>query len=163
MIRAGFGLVIASCLTAGTLGADDIADCHKAIADNDRTTALFLAQTMLVLPPASSPDVRDRAVQCLAFAFDEPYRFDNTRNAYIADRRPEQSQPAEGRARAEAMVDELSARISEHEAKVRQSKIEAQVLERATAACEKLYLQDPDLAVTNNVCVDIFLRTGLPN
>ena len=86
----------------------------------------------------------------------------------------EDARTAPGSARAEAeeaerqVVEDAIAAVETAqrlvEVAIKQSQVERKlaVLRGVMNACTDIYLEDPNTALTNRVCIDLFLQTGLP-
>ena len=153
--------------------ADTYADCIAAIEAGDLETAKGIALTMLRFTNVTDPKKQEMGAQCLTGATGEPHvysmglaRFlpsieaEKVEEQRIIDAKAalEASEALErARLNAEAAAEAKAVAAERAEAAKKQA-----VWKRVSQACNELYADDPNLAVTNKVCLDLFLMIGLP-
>ena len=73
------------------------------------------------------------------------------------------ARPAAEAARKAAEAAAETARLERHAAAAQaQQDRELSVWQGVNKACTEIYLDDPNSALTNKVCIDLFLQIGLP-
>ena len=153
--------------------ADTYADCKEAISANDHEAALKFATRLLRFRNISDPSKQKSGAACLTFAKGTEYTYDFAKDGFaeasvvaaaLAASQEEFAAREEERAKRESIIAAEKAQRLERE-RIRKeaeaAKVRA-VWQRVTDACVKLYQDDPDGTVTNRICLDVFLQTGLP-
>lgn len=150
-------------------GASVYEDCQVAMQSGDRINATLIANTILLFNSKPSDESLAMALECLAFAKGEAYTFDLGESAFIPQSRAEELArerkhshliaETERQRKRDAEARLVALRVQEEES---DAKRRSEVWLRAAEACERLYRQEPDETITNRVCLDVFLATGLP-
>ena len=171
--------------------ADIYSDCQAAIEADDRTAALSYATTMMQFNQIWDPKKQTGGADCISYATGKTYVYSFSLGAFakataaeaiLVAKRKEAAEAAalqDQKAEAERMARIKEARLAKAEAErqealARAEAVRAAVLEAADAkrralvwtrvleGCLALYSKNPDETVTNRVCLDVFLETGLP-
>jgi hypothetical protein len=165
-------LAMAGVLFAQVAVADIYTECARAISENDASKALELATTLLRFNSIAIQN-QDAGAACLSYAMGEEYvysiglstlsskREEDARieaaKAEAAERNAEQK-----KLQAEEEMLQLAQRKAELAIEAEKQQRQEAVWKRVLRACEELYQSDPTSAVTNRICLDVFLETGLP-
>ena len=159
-------------ICAQTALAGTYSDCTEAIKSGDQSQAKELAATILRFN-SFSHDEQITGAACLTFAMGQEYVFSIVLNTFAPK--------AEVAAIIEATKKEAAGKADEQKRlqeefdrkrrETRQAQLaaaaanEAQTLavwRRVYEACNELYSNDPNATVTNQICLNVFLETGLP-
>jgi hypothetical protein len=174
-----FTLVLLCIIFSNTTAKADIyMDCLAAIKRSDTAEVERLAQKIMdyvqiFQPPAQALEIGS---QCVSSAKGKEYTFDENSKQFLSREQLEENAAAqieENRLAEEKRVEDQrreAARIQQENENQRleaeaQALKEAQTMEVLLAvkdACKELYFDDPSQALTNNICLDVFLETGLP-
>lgn len=117
--------------------------CKKAIEENDKETARRISKKFL-RGEQIVPEEREAITACASFAMDEPYVFVQDTNMLLP-------------------VDEAALQERFIEAKAQKLVRESSVRSRLAQACSALYETEPDRTITNRLCFEQFMQTGLPD
>jgi hypothetical protein len=148
----------------------DIFDfCLDAVEKNEKERATLFATAILEMRDTVIPENRDAGAKCLAFATGAQYVYDPVSKSFTTPEIAEENQTVQSQKDAiAAKAAEIDAKIKEETeqqiAQARKEKEQSQ-LEVWTAvldACKAVYFDEPAQAVTNRICLDVFLETGLP-
>lgn len=166
-------LAIAITFSGHAAYANIFEDCTQAIAEGDKLKAEELAATMLRFNSISTAD-QALGAACLSYARGEEYVYVVGPNTFLS-KASEETRLKEEKEKAVARAQESEKRLKERELlelaeRKRTAAIEAQkeerrqaVWKRVSEACTELYQDDPEGTVTNQICLDVFLQTGLPS
>lgn len=105
---------------------------------------------MLIAKGVSNPSYQVLGAQCLTFATGIEHVYDPVSAAFVRVSRQEEAREKE----------RLAAQAKEFEQE--KSRRRFAVWSAVFDACEDLYFDEPSQALTNRVCLDYFLESGLP-
>ncbi|PCH67060.1 MAG: hypothetical protein COC12_12060 [Rhodobacteraceae bacterium] len=154
----------------GAAQANVYSDCQAAIDAGDRDQARGPAEMMLRFNVIYDTKNRKAISECLTFAMEEQYFYDPLSASFMstsemenraetyAKREEEQEQERKMQAEIAASAAEFEQHRREQESAKRRA-----VWLRVSEACGRLYKKRPDETVTNRICLDLFLATGLPD
>lgn len=182
-------LVFGAVCTAPTLvfadnQADTIEACFSAIDSGDTEAFETLAEQIKTWRFLFDPATVRNAERCLSEGYGESWRYDlvdagfvnsdeleRRRVQAIKDDEDEAYALLRARCDLEAGLEEARAELSRYEdiqalAKAEEDRVEAELLDEVGSAvvseCNEWILEDRRSALTNNVCLDVFSRVGLP-
>ena len=159
-------------ISAQSAHAGIFSDCKLAIEANDQSAAKRLAQQILTFNSFSLDNLKDGEA-CLSFAMDQEYVFNLSLNTFLPKANAEEL-VALAQATAARKLKEDEEKVAEkleRQRLHRQAELDAEAVKQAQTdavwyrviqACEEIYAYDPNAAVTNKVCLDVFLQVGLP-
>lgn len=178
-----FTAVVFSCMASAT-HADERLDrantCIGAIQMNDKTTAKVIADEITQWQQFTGSELREKAETCVRFSLGEgwSYSFGQRRMVSVDEVRRLEAERITSNAQASAQnLQRLAAeraRSADADAKSRQqelaeaeARLQAQLRAQRVAvavdgACRELFFADRNSALTNSVCVEVFMETGLP-
>lgn len=156
----------------------DIEDCRAALASKDKEDFEKASERLMEWRNTPSAAMRFAAIDCLAEGTGEPWVYEVKTGRLVpksqaaavlaAAREPEIREAAqrekeviaqrERREKLEAERQKILVAAEERRRKRRQ-----EVLEAMSDACVQLFYRDRVSAMTNRICVDVFLETGMPN
>lgn len=168
---ARFGVVFCTILglASSFAKADFYSDCAAAIARGDTEKAQEIAAAMMEFRYVENTAQREAGIACLNFARGIDHEYSRMANAFRPagdDARLREEARAEAAAKREA--EEMArqrelAKIAEQRVlEAEQAQRKQRVWSKVAEACRKTYAEDPTAALTNRVCIDLFLQTGLP-
>lgn len=156
-----------------TASANIYDECKKAIKNADLETAKEISAKILSFNSVSISDHADGAA-CLSYAMGKDYVFSFVLNTFspkededaiIEVKKREASERAIEQEKRQAEADERRRLRREAELATdaaKRANVSA-VWKRVFVACNELFADDPNTAVTNQICLNVFLETGLPN
>lgn len=165
-------LAFAFAICAQTATAGTYSDCTLAIKKGDQAKAKELASALLRFN-SFSVDEQMTGAACLTYAMNEEYVFSIILNTFVPKGQEEAVVDEKKKAAAERAVEDQRKvaaalernrlhQLAELAAKAaKQAQIDT-VWKRVYEACANLYRSDPDTTVTNQICLNVFLETGLP-
>lgn len=165
--------VALSLSVAGLAQADIYSDCQDAIASRDHVVVKGLAATILRFTNVTTGKKRRIGLNCINHAMSEEYVYDEHNAGFMPKtlaetqfgaREQTRKELAESQKRKKQILAELDADAAFLQAqdRARDAERKKAVWRRVLSACNSLYKTHPDQTVTNRVCLDLFLITGLP-
>jgi hypothetical protein len=167
-------------VTCGTARADVYADCIEGMQSGDAERSRSSGEIILRLNSFGSTVDKVAVAECLTFGFGEEYIFSPIVGRFLSTAQ-EAKMTEKKRQQDEADAAQISRRVAANEAMRRKeaerlqaekalaAKIEQErrdrelaVWQRAMVACNEIFEDDPNSALTNRVCLDLFLQVGLP-
>lgn len=124
--------------------ADIFTDCLKAIEQNDLEKAKGLANIIRVRRSLQSEEKQQAGAECLSFGLGEKHVYDTATESFTS---------------AQTISERTAAELEDRREREERT---FTVLSAVSAACDKVYRVNPDEALTNEVCIEVFLRQGLP-
>ena len=176
-----FALTASLAVTSEAAAADVYTDCTEAMQSGDIERARSSGETILRLNSFSSAVDKATVAACLTFAFGEEYIF-SPRSGRFLSTTQEARMIEEQRQRDAADAAQIASRVAANEARRRKeeeqlqaeralaAKVEKErrdrelaVWRRVMEACSEIFEDDPNSALTNRICLDLFLQVGLPD
>lgn len=104
---------------------------------------------------------QNQAAKCLKDFPGGPYIYQN--GQFIAEDMAEAA--AETHDKAETEANAARARLADYQEQMAQQAVErrVRVVEQLQDSCTAMFRQDPDEAITNRMCFDLFMEQGLPD
>jgi hypothetical protein len=151
-----------------------VATCTNALVAGNTEAASLAAEEMIGWRFLTRAELVEPAASCITQVTGEPWSYDKTAGRFRPDSEfttdPAAAQQAAYDARVQADAENARRQEELNAAAVVAKKIEderrahiARVRAGVILACRKLWQSDPDAAFTNAVCVESFLRDGMPN
>jgi hypothetical protein len=151
----------------------DLDACRAAVASGDQSSFLEIAERMKMWRNIFDQQLRTGSVQCLSDGFGESWVYEWSSGMMLpATEAAKVKERAAAEAAAQKQRDEAErARLAEGQAALRRlqdeiaaarEKQRSEVFLAMADACRTLYRRDSILALTNRMCLDVFLETGLP-
>lgn len=168
-MRPLLAAVALSLATASGAAADVFDDCRAAVIAEDRNAAKRAADVLLVGRGTQVPEEhREIAAQCIELGRERPYAFSKLQGRFkpVAQAEAENEQFADREKRLadekEATLEQIRINQMAEAERARRAEVERAVTIRLAQACNRKFKADPDAAILNSLCYDIFKVTGLP-
>lgn len=156
-------------ISATAAGASVYDDCTNATASGDKDAAMDAANTILGFVPAPR-DLPKEVYECLNYAFGVEHVYDAGSGKIITIQ--EQDDAVARRKAFADRIDAMRTKAAEDAALLKENAQdilrmkaarELAVNQRLVQGCRSLFKKDPDTAITNKMCYDVFMAVGLPD
>lgn len=167
MIRIIFRATICAALLCTSVAADVFDDCAHAAQSGDQELARRASERILFGDGIYVPEALSETVsECLYLAGETTVAYSRARNRFLdADRAAAENDRLDQREQRDAKNKQNAQEIAGtiREIREQQRTRELEVYARLGAACDALYKSDPNATITNKLCLEVFLKTGLPH
>lgn len=166
-MRTLLAAVALTLVTASGAAADVFDDCRAAVRTSDAESARAASTRILfgngIYVP---PDETETVGQCLELGGKTGYAYSRATGTFVsialAEAQNRRLEAREERKRLEDEKAQAAVELIEQERRARQMR-EAAVRTQVQISCENLYRLAPDTTITNGICLEVFLRDGLPD